>query len=161
RSSPYSWHTLATTGQTTRGTPSSALPRQETCPPRGAAAKPWPMRWLIAFSVLGLLPSCSHKDDPLAAKLSTVEGFCDEWGSRACTDTVVMFCSAENKTSCIDSQRTFCESLIPDGKYSDKTARDCLGAVQDAYKDGILTATERDTVRKLANQCDKIVSGSG
>ncbi len=119
------------------------------------------MRWLIAFAALGLLTSCTKKSDPLTAKLATAEGFCDDWAGRACNDHVVEACSAESKNSCIDSQKAFCGKLIPDGKYSDLTARACLSAVEAAYSDGILTASERDTVRHLANQCDHIVSGTG
>lgn len=117
------------------------------------------MRWLIALSALGILASCSHKNDGLAEKLATVRGFCEEWGARACSDKVVQNCSAATTGDCIDSQAAFCESLIPDDKYSARTAIDCLGAVQDAYSDGVLTADERDTVTALANRCDHIISG--
>ncbi len=119
------------------------------------------MRWLLSLLALGLLTSCAHKDDGLANKISTVRGFCDEWGSRACNDKVVNLCSAASKNDCIETQQSFCESLIPEDKYSPKTALDCLGAVEDAYKDGVLTADERDTVMALANACDKILSGPG
>jgi hypothetical protein len=118
------------------------------------------MRWLIALTALGILTSCSHKKDELAEKIATVRGFCDEWGARACNDTVVRLCSAATKGDCADSQSAFCESLIPDGKYSDLTALDCLAAVEDAYRDGVLTADEHETVTTLANKCDRVVSGS-
>jgi hypothetical protein len=119
------------------------------------------MRWLLAFAALALTTSCSKKSDPLESKLATVQGFCDEWAGRACSDAVVQSCSAESANACIESQRAFCETLIPDGKYSELTARDCLAAVEAAYGDGILTANERDTVRQLGNECDHILSGSG
>jgi hypothetical protein len=118
------------------------------------------MRWLIALTALGILVSCSHKKDELAEKIATTRGFCDEWGARACNDTVVRLCSAATKGDCIDSQQAFCQSLIPEEKYSPRTALDCLRAVEDAYGDGTLTAEERDTVTALANGCDRIVSGS-
>jgi hypothetical protein len=118
------------------------------------------MRWLIALTALGILPSCSHEKDELAEKIATKRGFCQEWGGRACNDTVVGLCSAVSKGDCSDSQQDFCETLIPDEKYSSLTALDCLKAVEEAYGDGKLTAEERDTVTALANRCDRIVSGS-
>ncbi|HEX4341386.1 MAG TPA: hypothetical protein VH062_36005 [Polyangiaceae bacterium] len=108
-----------------------------------------------------MLTSCFHKDDGLGSKISTVRGFCDEWGARACNDKVVDLCSAATADDCIGSQQSFCETLIPEDKYSAKTAPDCLDAVADAYKDGVLTADERDTVMNLGNACSKIVSGPG
>jgi hypothetical protein len=110
---------------------------------------------------LALPIACFDKKSGVADKVQTVRGFCDEWGARACNDKVVDLCSAASQNDCIESQQSFCETLIPEDKYSSKTALDCLAAVQDAYSDGVLTATERDTVRDLGNACDKIVSGPG
>ena len=119
------------------------------------------MRSLIVFAALGLATACSHKDDGLANKVSTVRGFCDEWGTRACNDNVVKLCAAETKDACIESQQSFCESLVSEDKYSPKTALECLTAVQVAYSKGMLDAKGYETVVHLGNECDKILSGSG
>jgi hypothetical protein len=92
--------------------------------------------------------------------LADVQSFCAEWAKRACNELVVGRCAAESNEACIAAQQTFCESLIPDGHYSATTASACLDAVEAAYSDAVLTADERDTVRRLGEPCDKIVSGS-
>src|SRR5260221_3977956 len=120
------------------------------------------MGWHRALLLLGLLCSCNtRREVPGAGKLSDLRGFCDEWATRACNDTVVEQCSAASKNACIQGQQAFCETLIPESKYSELTASDCLDAVEAAYKDAVLTADERDTVVHLAGKCSKIVSGSG
>jgi hypothetical protein len=105
--------------------------------------------------------SCSMKHDAAeGVVLADVRSFCEEWARRACNDTVVSRCAAESKDACVSAQGAFCESLVPDGKYSSVTAPACLDGVETAYSDAVLTADERDTVRSLGTPCDKIVSGS-
>jgi hypothetical protein len=118
------------------------------------------MKRILACLLLGVLASCSAKKDAGPDPLASVQGFCHEWATRACNDTVWGNCSAASATKCIEAQQTFCETLVPDGKYSQLTAGACLDAVDAAYKDATLTADERDTVRLLGNECSKIVSGS-
>src|SRR6185295_13027913 len=107
-----------------------------------------------------LLPAaCSGKKDLLeGVSLADVKSFCAEWGKRACNDQVVSRCAAETKDACVSAQQSFCETLVPDGRYSSMTAPTCLDAVEAAYTDAVLTADERDTTRKLGEPCDKIVS---
>ncbi|HEX3594598.1 MAG TPA: hypothetical protein VHU80_05840 [Polyangiaceae bacterium] len=119
------------------------------------------MKRLSALIALGLLTSCFHKGDSLESRVSTVRGFCDEWATRACNATVVKLCSAATPDDCIEAQQAFCETLIPEDKFSSKNAVACLDAVGDAYSMGSLTADQRDTVLKLGNECSKIVSGPG
>jgi hypothetical protein len=117
------------------------------------------MRWLLAVTALGLAAGCSHKDDALANKVSTVSGFCNEWATRACNDNVVKHCAAATTEDCMNSQQAFCEMLVPQDEYSSKTAIDCLNAVQSAYQQDSLDASQRDTVLHLGNECSKILSG--
>lgn len=120
------------------------------------------MRPLALFVILLLAPiACSAKKDTLEGdKFADVQSFCGEWGNRACNDQVVSRCAAEGKDACVSAQQSFCETLVPDGRYSSLTASACLDAVAAAYADAVLTADERDTVRLLGTPCDKIVSGS-
>jgi hypothetical protein len=120
------------------------------------------MRPLATLLVLLLAPvACSAKKDaPDGEKFADVQSFCAEWGRRACGDQVVKRCAAESKDACVSAQQTFCETLVPDGRYSSMTAAACLDGVEAAYTDAVLTADERDTVRMLGAPCDKIVSGS-
>jgi hypothetical protein len=74
---------------------------------------------------------------------------------------VVNGCIARSADTCIASVASDCETKIPDGKYSDKTAQDCLDAVAQAYSDAKITADERDVVIGFGGACDKIISGSG
>jgi hypothetical protein len=118
------------------------------------------MRRLSLFLLLGLLSSCAAKKTP-PNPLAEVEGFCTEWAKRACNDKVVAACAATDATACQEAQQTFCESIVPDGKYSSDNAVDCLNAEQDAYSDAQLTAAERDTVLSLGGKCALILSGTG
>jgi hypothetical protein len=47
---------------------------------------------------------------------------------------------------------------VPDG-YVSTQAETCLAAVQKAYSDGTLTATEIATVRHLGAPCDHLIKG--
>lgn len=110
------------------------------------------------FLLLLAVASCSAKksgDDALA----DVQGFCSEWGKRACSPNVLQACLG-TKDACIATQSKSCEGAIPDGKYSSLTAKACLDAVQAAYSGPSLTADQRDLVTKLTGACSKIVSGS-
>lgn len=120
------------------------------------------MRPLVPLVICLLAPvACSaKKDGPEGDRFADVQSFCGEWGHRACSDQVVSRCAAESKDACVSAQQSFCETLVPDGKYSSLTAPACLDAVAAAYADALLTADERDTVRMLGAPCDKIVSGS-
>src|ERR1041385_8975564 len=126
------------------------------------AVKKERMRFLSAIVLVAVTASaCSTKKDTLGdAQLADVKGFCAEWANRACNDQVVSRCAAESKDAWAAAQQSFCESLVPDGEYSALTASTCLEAVSAGYADAVLTADERDTVRKLGPPCDKIRSGS-
>jgi hypothetical protein len=117
------------------------------------------MRSLLAFTVLALVSACSSSNTD--HKLDTAEGFCSEWASKACNDRVWQACGATSADACIATQQTFCESLVPSSKYSPAHAKDCLNAVGNAYKDGTLSADERDTVLRLQNECAQVLSGPG
>lgn len=107
---------------------------------------------------VGLLACGSDKeDDPL----SSANGFCQEWSKRACSKAVVNLCGAPDEEDCREAQAEFCEKLVPATLYSQAGAEVCLTAVEKAYKDGSLTAEERDTVRLLGDPCDMMLSGKG
>jgi hypothetical protein len=114
----------------------------------------------FVFLLLVPLACSAQKGSVEAVQLADVQSFCSAWARVACNDQVVSRCAAESKEACISAQQSFCETLVPDGRYSGATAPACLDAVQTAYADAVLTAEERDTVRKLSAPCDKIVSGS-
>jgi hypothetical protein len=117
------------------------------------------MRSHLAFVVLALLTACSAKKPDTS--LDTAEGFCAQWASRACSDKVWQACGATGADTCIAAQQTFCETLVPTGKYSSTHAKECLNAVAAAYKDASLSADERDTVLRLENDCELVLSGPG
>ena len=85
--------------------------------------------------LVALLPACSSKDGHVgSSKFKTVQGFCAEWGKAACNAKVVGACSGLDVTdeltdACISTQADYCESLIPGGKYSSTTAKECIAAV--------------------------------
>jgi hypothetical protein len=117
--------------------------------------------WLCLLAGLAACSSKS-KDDPFA----TATQFCEAWGQAACSPTTVAACAglgpgddvaAATKT-CIASQQAFCEGLVPDG-YVSTQASVCLNAVQQAYSDGTLTATEIATVRHLGDPCNHLITG--
>jgi hypothetical protein len=111
------------------------------------------------FLLLLAVASCSGKKSGADDALADVQGFCSEWGKRACSPNVLTSCLG-TKDACIETQRTFCEGAIPNGKYSSLTAKTCLDAVEAAYSGPSLTADQRDLVTKLTGACSKIVSGS-
>ena len=115
------------------------------------------MRRSFTLFLLLAVASCSKKagDD----SFPDVASFCTEWANRVCTSTVTNACLS-TATQCEPTQRTFCESKIPDGKYSSLSARKCLDAVQKAYSTTTLTADQRDLVTSLTGDCSKIISGS-
>jgi hypothetical protein len=110
---------------------------------------------------LALAAGCSHKDNALADKIATVDGFCNEWAMRACNATVVSHCAAASQQDCVSSQQDFCESLVPEDEYSSKNALQCLTAVQKAYQQDSLDSDDLETVLHLGNDCSKILSGKG
>jgi len=112
---------------------------------------------VVLFAALG----CGTKRDAVeSVQLADVKSFCSEWAKRACNDEVVSRCAAESPDACAKAQQSYCESLVPDGEYSSLSAEACLDAVAGAYADAVLTADERDVVRRLAAPCDKVRSGS-
>jgi hypothetical protein len=138
------------------------MPRPLLCARRGVSRARRGALLFLAFVTFGsftLGVGCSAKKGG-GSKWSSVEGFCDDWATRACSDSVVTACASTNADSCRDSQRAFCEKLVPDAEYSDKNAEACLDAVGDAYKDAVLTSDERKVVLELGGVCSKILSGS-
>jgi hypothetical protein len=121
-----------------------------------------PAIWLCLLASAVGCSSKSHEPDPFA----TVTEFCQAWGQAACSQATVAACSGmattDNLTtatkSCIASQAAFCEGLVPDG-YISTQATVCLNAVQQAYSDGTLTATEALTVLHLGEPCNHLITG--
>jgi hypothetical protein len=118
-------------------------------------------RWFIGFLPLALVAACgddSNKEDPLA----TASGFCDAWAERACNGEVVDNCSqTPDRDSCLESQSAFCRTKVKASKYNKSGARECLDAVQRAYKDGKIEASEYQVVRYLDIPCDQVIGASG
>jgi hypothetical protein len=118
--------------------------------------------WLCLLAGLAACSSKSKEPDPFA----TVSEFCEAWGKAACSPTTVAACSGmatsddltDATKSCITSQQAFCEGLVPDGYVSTQAAV-CLNAVQQAYSDGTLTATEAATVLHLGDPCNHLITG--
>ncbi|HEX2734453.1 MAG TPA: hypothetical protein VHM70_22750 [Polyangiaceae bacterium] len=115
----------------------------------------------IAYLLVGLVGLISCGSDKDSDPLGSASGFCAEWAKRACTEAVVTSCEADDKQACQSTQAQFCEKLVPDALYSKAGADKCLKAVEAAYKDGDLSADERDTVRSLGAPCDEVLSGDG
>ncbi len=116
------------------------------------------MRILFSSLLFLVATSCSAKSED--TKLNDIPGFCSEWAMDACNGTVTSLCGSTT-ASCLSAQQTFCESIVPTAKYTPAGAPQCLKAVTAAYKDGTLTADERDTVLRLGNDCAAILSGPG
>lgn len=112
---------------------------------------------------LSVLAACSGSDadDPNA----TVFKFCSNWGKAACGSAAVTACSGVEKATetltdaCIESQRAFCIESLPSTGYSSERADECLDAVEQAYRDGRLSALEVDTVRHRGAPCNHLVKG--
>jgi len=120
----------------------------------------------VLLCMLGCLGACSSKDDP-ADPYATPAMFCAAWGKAACSSKPVLACSGAEKVtdqltqSCILSQQTFCEKLLlPVTGYSSQQASTCLSAVQAAYSDGVLKASEIATVRHRGEPCNHLGKGS-
>jgi hypothetical protein len=117
-----------------------------------------------AASCLLVILGCSAVDEADTSTeqaLRKVEGFCQRWAEFACNDTVVQRCSAASADACIASQSSFCREIVPDGRYSDVYAQQCLNAVKEAFRDGELSTDERNVVRTLSSPCDRVLSGDG
>lgn len=120
----------------------------------------------LSFVLLGLavgIGACSSKDEP--DPYATVGQFCLAWGKAACTGTTVSDCVGDDATdmltqACVTTQAAFCEGLVPSTGYSSTQAVTCLNAVQAAYSDGRLTATEIATVRHLGEPCNHLIKGA-
>jgi hypothetical protein len=111
--------------------------------------------WIGLFLMAGLAMGCSDDEEPAA---QTREGFCDEWGKRACSSEVVSVCKAEDESDCNLKQESFCQELLPDD-FVDDHAASCLDAVEAAYADADLTADELVTVLQLGPPCDRLIRG--
>lgn len=121
----------------------------------------------FCFLLLGLLSAggCSSAEDAPDPN-ATVSGFCGNWAKAACSAPVVQACAGVDKVdasltdACVMSQRVFCEDLLSPAKgYSSQKATQCLNAVQEAYKDARLTATEIATVRHRGEPCNHLIKG--
>jgi len=120
----------------------------------------------FSFVLLCLLGvgGCSSTED-LPDPNATVGGFCGNWAKAACSNAVVLACSGAEKVDatltdkCVRKQQLFCEGLLLAPGYSSQKASQCLGAVQNAYSDARLSATEIATVRHRAEPCNHLIKG--
>jgi hypothetical protein len=112
----------------------------------------------VALLVL-VVSACSGVEEGSGSPYDRVDGFCTKWAQAACNGEVVEKCSAADEEACVEAQKSFCESLVPDGRYSSSLAKDCVEAVEKAFKDAELTPEERDTVLRLGPPCDGVLSG--
>jgi hypothetical protein len=112
------------------------------------------MRKLFAASLL-LALACSGDD----ASVDTPTSFCNKWAEAACSEDTVSACQAADVDQCRGSQIAFCLDLVPTAGFSGRAADACLDAVGSAYADADLTATELQTVLRLAEPCDRLVKG--
>jgi len=104
---------------------------------------------------------CSgSKEAPVADPLASAGGFCDSWAKQACNAKVVDVCAAPSVEACKSTQTEFCLGLLPSTGYSKENARPCLIAVQTAYADARLNATELKTVLELGEPCDRLIRGA-
>jgi hypothetical protein len=117
------------------------------------------LTFLLALCSLSLLPACG--DDAGENKLKKIDGFCESWATRACSEDMELQCGADTEADCENAQKEFCLDTVGREKYSGVGAEECLDAVRDAYLDGRLSAEERDVVLYLKGECDQIQSGTG
>ena len=123
--------------------------------PRFRALSHWTL--VAGLSALpAVLGSCGAKEDD---KLANADSFCEEWGKRACNETVVGDCGAPDVDACIDAQKAFCLKLVDENAYSKAGAKECLDAVEKAYLDSRLDGAEMATVLNLGAPCDAVMSG--
>jgi hypothetical protein len=114
----------------------------------------WGCLGLVALAGCGDDP---EKEDPLA----TVAGFCEAWSNHTCNEEVVDRCSENpNTDKCLASQTDFCLDLVDSDEYEKAGAEECLKAVDNAYKDGRITAAEAQVVLRLGPPCSRVVGGS-
>jgi len=115
------------------------------------------VRFVLVLGSLIALGACGEDEkDPLA----TVDGFCESWALRACSDDIEEDCAVD-EDECEAAQKNYCEKLVKEGKYDRSGADACLDDVRDAYLDGKLTAKERDIVLYLGGSCALVQNGNG
>ncbi len=109
----------------------------------------------IAYSGFLVILACSSDE----ASPDTPSKFCEQWAAAACSAEVVSACQAGDVNDCQASQIAFCLELIPATGFSGARAAQCTDAVESAYSDADLTASELETVLRLAAPCDQLVRG--
>jgi hypothetical protein len=117
--------------------------------------------WLL-FIFGAVAASCGTKEgNPPPDPLANRGGFCGQWGKVACSAQVQKDCAASSAEKCIDAQDLYCRQIVDSDAYSPEFAEQCLEAVKAAYADARLTAEELGVVTKLAEPCDKLLTGAG
>lgn len=110
------------------------------------------IRWALVCALLspGMLAVAGCQGEPLER-----EGFCERWGSAACTSEVISVCQT-TASSCQASQAASCRDWLP-SDFQDVGVGECLDAVRAAYEDADLDADELDVVWRLGAPCNRIV----
>jgi len=114
---------------------------------------------LIALLLLGLcLPTACTEEEP-PDPLAKSGAFCDAWADKACQADVVKYCNAKSVDSCRSTQGDFCRGIVPEN-YTSAHAKECLDAVDAAYRDAELSPDELQVVLRLAAPCDRLSKGT-
>lgn len=118
---------------------------------------------LLAVALLLPLGACSGSESKGKGPnpLATVSGFCQAWAELACNpDTVDLCGGGDDIDACQRTQSNFCESIVPSVGYDPKYAKECLRAVELAYKETGLDAEQLLVVRQLGGECARLIRGS-
>ncbi len=113
---------------------------------------------LVAGAVLALgvaSGGCSsdNEEEPSAV---TRYDFCERWAEAACSSEVVSVCQASSVDDCKAAQSNECLDKLPDD-FLDRGVDDCINAVESAYKDADLSASELSLVLRFGGACSDVV----
>jgi len=119
--------------------------------------------YLLAVALLLPFSACSGSESKGKGPnpLATVSGFCQAWAEFACNEQVVDLCGGgDDIDACQRTQAEFCKDIVPSEGYDPKYAKECLRAVELAYKKTGLDAEQLLVVRQLAGECSRLTRGS-
>ncbi len=111
-----------------------------------------------ALLTLGVAAGGCSSDNGEESSEVTRYDFCERWAEAACSSEVVSVCQASDVDDCKAAQSSECLDKLPD-EFFDRGVDDCIGAVEAAYEDADLSASELSLVLRYGGACSDVVLG--